>query len=128
MDPALCYRTLTLQNGDPNDELIAAALAAAEASYNPYPSGYAGVAVMLTDGSVYPGRVAENAAYNPSLSPLGSALAFMNMRQSASSSRTVERCVLVEVPTPASQLSATNTVLAGYAPGVNVEYFTAAAT
>ena len=40
-----------------------------------------------------------NAAYNPGLTPLGSALAFMKMRhESPGSSHPVERCVLVEVP------------------------------
>jgi cytidine deaminase len=127
MDRALCERTLTLKDGDPNVELIEAALKAAERSYNPYleDSGYAGVAVKLTGGKVYAGRVAANAAYNPSLSPLGSALAFVNMHQPPGSKQTVERCVLVEVPSLASQLSATRAALAGYGPGVNVEYYTA---
>jgi cytidine deaminase len=127
MDRALCERTLTLKDGDPFDELIEAALKAAERSYNPYldDSGYAGVAVKLAGGKVYAGRVAANAAYNPSLSPLGSALAYTNMHQSPGRKQTVERCVLVEVLTPAGQLSATRAALAGYAPGVNVEYYTA---
>lgn len=127
MDPALGEHTLTLETGNPNDKLIAQALAAAQQSYNPYldNSGYAGVAVQLKDGTTYPGRVAENAAYNPSLSPLGSALAFMNMRRPPGSAQAIERCVLVEVPTRAGQLSATQAVLASYAPRTNVEYYTA---
>lgn len=129
MDPKLCTHNLALDGGTPTDPVIAAALAAAGSSYAPYETdasyGYAGVAVKLADNSIYAGRYAENAAYNPSLSPLQSALSFMNMNQPLSATRTVVRCVLVEVPTLASQLSSTQAVLAAYAPGVSVEYYKA---
>jgi cytidine deaminase len=126
MDPKLCTHNLALDGGSPTDPVIAAALAAACGSYAPYKTdasyGYAGVAVELADNSIYAGRYAENAAYNPSLSPLQSALSFMNMNQPLSGTRTVIRCVLVEVPTLGSQLSATQAVMAAYAPGVSLEY------
>ncbi len=129
MEANLCTHKLALDGGSPTDPVIAAALAAACGSYAPYKTdasyGYAGVAVELADNSIYAGRYAENAAYNPSLSPLQSALSFMNMNQPLSGARTVVRCVLVEVPTLASQLSATQAVLAAYAPGVSVEYYKA---
>ncbi len=129
MDPKLCSHNLVLDSGTPTDKVIAAALAAACGSYAPYNTGksyeYAGVAVQLADGSIYAGRHAENVAYNASLSPLESALSFMSMAQPQSCTRTVARCVLVEVPTLASQLSATRAVLASYAAGVTVEYYTA---
>jgi cytidine deaminase len=126
MDPKLCTHNLVLDGGTPTDPVIAAALAAAGSSYAPYETnasnGYAGVAVELADNSIYAGRYAENAAYNPSLSPLQSALSLMNMNQPLSGTRAVVRCALVEVPTLGSQLSATQAVLAAYAPGVSVEY------
>lgn len=129
MDPKLGQHTLQLAGGAPSDPVVAAALAAAEASYAPYQTDtsyqYSGVAVLTADGAVYPGRYAENAAYNPSLSPLESALAFMNVSQPQSATRAITRCVLVEVPTLASQLSATQAVLAAYAPGVQLEYYQA---
>jgi cytidine deaminase len=129
MDPALDSHELTLNDGSPTDAVIAVALNAASSSYAPYPTddsfNYAGVAVQLEDGSIYAGRLAENAAYNPSLSPLESALAFMNMGQPLTATRNVNRCVLVEVPTLASQLGATQAALASYAPGVQVEYYSA---
>jgi len=78
--------------------------------------------VQLEDGSIYAGCHAENAAYNPSLSPLESALAFMNMGQPLKATRTLTRCVLVEVPTLASQLGATQVALKAYAPSVKLEY------
>lgn len=129
MDPKLCTHNLVLNGVAPTDPVIAAALAAASGSYAPYLTDqsyeYAGVAVELADGLIYAGRYAENAAYNPSLSPLESALSFMNMNQPQGTTLAVLRCVLVEVPTLASQLSATQAVLAAYAPGVSLEYYTA---
>lgn len=129
MDHALGSHALALDKGSPTDPVIAAALNAASSSYAPYPTdesfNYAGVAVQLEDGSIYAGRHAENAAYNPSLSPLESALTFMNMGQPLTATRVVNRCVLVEVPTLASQLSATAAALAAYAPGVRLEYYPA---
>lgn len=129
MDPKLGSHDLALDSGPPADPVIAAALGGASESYAPYPTNtsynYAGVAVQLADDSIYPGRYAENAAYNPSLSPLESALTFMNMSQPLIATRLVTRCVLVEVPTLASQRSATQAALAAYAPDLTLEYFTA---
>ncbi|MEY2521198.1 MAG: cytidine deaminase [Verrucomicrobiota bacterium] len=129
MDPSLCSHAVALTDSSPTDPLVDAALKAASASYAPYATresfNYAGVAVQLADGKTYGGRHAENAAYNPSLPPLESALAFMNMGQPLTATRTVSRCVLVEVPTLASQRSATEAALAAYAPGVPLEYYTA---
>lgn len=129
MDPAYGSHDLTLPGGPPTDPVIAAALAAAEASYAPYQTdtsyNYAGVAVQLADNSIYAGSYAENAAYNPSLSPLESALAFMNMGQPLTATRVVTRCVLVEVPTLGSQLAATTAALGAYAASVTLEYYQA---
>lgn len=93
----------------PLDELGEAALAAAETSYAPYTQGYAGVAVQTGDGLVFPGRYAENAAYNPSLSPLECALSMVNL--SGRMTSTVTAAALVEVPGPADQRAATEAVL-----------------
>lgn len=129
MDPKLCQHKLALAGGPSTNPLVNAALAAASGSYAPYLTNaanqYAGVAIQLDDAAVYAGRYAENAAYNPSMSPLESALSFMNMNRSLGASRSVVRCALVEIPTYASQLTATQSVLAAYAPGVTVEYYRA---
>lgn len=126
MDPKLGKHALNLAGGASADPVVQAALAAASESYAPYGTAtaneYAGVAVQLADGAIYAGRHAENAAYNPSMSPLESALTFANMNRPLGLSRQVTRAVLVEVPTLASQLSATEAVLAAYAPGVPLEY------
>ncbi|MBV7330324.1 cytidine deaminase [Chloroflexi bacterium TSY] len=55
-------------------QTLLAALAMANRSYAPYSGNYAGVALMTTDGHIFGAPYAENAAFNPSLSPLQSAL------------------------------------------------------
>jgi cytidine deaminase len=129
MDPGGCLPKLTLDERSRSDSVIAAALDAASRSYAPYSISqsfnYAGVAVQLKDGAIYAGRNAENAAYNPSLSPLQSALTFMNMSRALTATRVVKRCVLVEVPTLASQQSFIQAALAACAPAVKLEYYVA---
>src|SRR5262249_18086858 len=124
MDPKYCTHSLTLTNG-PGDFLVQLALKAADGSYAPYTQNFAGCAILLANGNSYPGQYAENAAYNPSMSPLESAITFMNMSEPLNGPRTVTRAVLVEVPTTSSQLAATTAVLSSYAPGVKLEYYTA---
>ena len=63
-----------LQVGQTLDACGTAALAAANAAYAPYTSTFAGVALQMADGTIVTGQYAENAAYNPSLSPLEGAL------------------------------------------------------
>ena len=64
---------------DEQDDVARAALRAANMSYAPYSKSYAGVAVRTTDGQIFFGPYAENAAFNPSMSPLQVALSAMNM-------------------------------------------------
>lgn len=54
--------------------LLLAALNAAFASYAPYSHSKSGVAIQTNDGKIYTGSYLENAAFNPSLSPLQSAV------------------------------------------------------
>lgn len=68
---------------DDGDDLAQAALAAANRSYAPYSKSYAGVALRTHDGAIVTGAYAENAAFNPSLSPLQAALSQLNMRGGA---------------------------------------------
>lgn len=131
MDPALGHHQLSLIGPAPTDAPIKAALEAASQSYAPYKTrsscGFAGVSIQLDNEAqtIYAGRYAENAAYNPSLLPLQSALAFMTMNEKIGSACGLKRCILVEVPTRTSQRGAAETVLASYAPGVPLEYYTA---
>ena len=111
---------VALSNPDP---LVQAAVAAADASYAPYSKNFSGVAVQTAGDAIFAGRYAENAAHNPSMSPLESAIAFMNMATGSNRGWAITRAVLVEVPTLASQHDATVAVLSSLAPGVTLEYF-----
>lgn len=118
---------LTISGGN---TLAQAALVAANGSYSPYTQDFSGVSLLDDSGKVYAGRYAENAAYNPSMSPLESALAFMNMNMAAQAPMNIVQAVLVEhqsqpPETHISQQSATADVLASIAPGVQLQYFSA---
>ena len=80
---------------DEEDDLAQAALAAANLSYAPYSKSYAGVALRTRDGAIVSGAYAENAAFNPSLSPLQAALSQLNLRGGAWSD--IAECALVRV-------------------------------
>ena len=62
-----------------NDDAARAALVAADMSYAPYSKSFAGVALRTKDGVLASGAYAENAAFNPSLSPLEAALSQLNL-------------------------------------------------
>ena len=104
----------------PADPLVLAALAAANASYAPYSQGFAGVALETASGAVYSGRYAENAAFNPSMSPLQSAL---TMRVLGGADDALTRAVLVEAPSAASQAAAAAVLLEVVAPAIDLEAF-----
>jgi len=82
---------LTINSQDP---LVLAALAAANMSYAPYSLGYAGVALATADGGIYAGAYAENAAFNPSVSPMEVAVSQLNV--GGGDLRGIQRAVLVE--------------------------------
>jgi len=94
----------------PTDPVVQAALAAANASYAPYTHGYAGVAISTASGATYTGRYAENAAFNPSMSPLESALTMWSF--GGNTSDAIKKAVLVEAPSLADQADVTAEVLA----------------
>jgi cytidine deaminase len=59
---------------EPLDDLAEQAFEAARRCYAPYTAAYAGIALQFPDGSAVTGPYIENAAFNPSLLPLQSAL------------------------------------------------------
>ena len=69
------------------------------------------------------GRYAENAAYNPSLSPLQSALAFMSMCLPAQTELSVTEAVLVEAQSKISQKDVTAAALSSVAPSVVLQHY-----
>lgn len=62
-----------------SNDLVQSALRAANASHAPYSHAYAGVALHMRDGQQIIGCYAENAAYNPSLPPLQTAINFLRL-------------------------------------------------
>lgn len=74
------------------DALAMRALDAARRSYAPHTKGHMGCAIELADGAQFAGRYAENAAYNPSLPALQSALI---RRHLAGAAAPIVRAVLV---------------------------------
>ncbi len=136
MEPAT--RSLSLSNAATDadraagaDPVAAAALAAATAAYAPYSGTFAGVGLRTTDGSVYEGRYAENAAFNPSLSPLQGALIALTL--AGATYAAIQDAVLVEASEPASghlrhtasQRASTTAILAAVAPNVRLRYLEA---
>lgn len=100
-------------------ELAGAALRAAERSYAPYSRSPSGVALRTADGSIYTGSYAENAAFNPSLSPLQSALA--NLAADGREWQEITEVALVERRNaPVSQVGATRDLLRRVAPAAKL--------
>jgi len=92
------------------DELVQAAVAAANASHAPYSQSHAGVALLTFSGSIVTGRYAENAAFNPSFPPLQAALVRLNMQ--GGDVRQIKRAVLAEAENATlSQFAATQATL-----------------
>ena len=102
------------------DPVVLKALEAANNCYAPLPytpnrPSYAGVAIETEEGAEFEGRLAENAAFNPSLSPLEAAMTMWNFGTSEDGDN-VKRVVLVQVQgTVASQTKATEAVIAALA-------------
>ncbi|HEX5870413.1 MAG TPA: cytidine deaminase, partial [Longimicrobium sp.] len=84
---------LTLSGG--GGAVAQAALAAANASYAPYSFSYSGVGLGTSSGAVFSGSYAENAAFNPSMSPLEAALVSLVM--GGGSFGEITEAVLVQV-------------------------------
>ncbi|HUY13593.1 MAG TPA: cytidine deaminase [Terriglobia bacterium] len=92
------------------DPAILVALSAARMSYAPYSHGHAGMALATRGGQIFTGPYAENAAYNPSMSPLEAALAHLNL--CGATYEEIVRAVLVQARgSLASQVEVSELVL-----------------
>lgn len=92
------------------DAVVIAALSAANQSYAPYSKGYSGVALLTTNGTIYMGSYAENVAFNPSMSPMQSALSQLNL--DGNIYQNIQRVVLVErLNSKCSQIDVSRNVL-----------------
>ena len=111
----------------PSDALVQAAFDAAHTSYAPYSGANSGIAIATRSGRVYRGSYIENVAFNPSLSPLQTAL--VQMLVAGEDYAAISRVVLVEIASAKiSQKSATGAVLSAVAPSVRVETVTVGGT
>jgi cytidine deaminase len=99
---------MTLSSSDP---LVQAALQAANVSYAPYTFDYAGVALKTRDGSIFTGSLAENAAYNPSMSPLEAAVVSLVINGGKSYADIADAVLVEAANSKASQVAATRAVL-----------------
>lgn len=108
----------------PVDALTQQALSAAERSYAPYSKSPSGCAIEMTSGLIVSGSYLENAAFNPSLAPLQSALVAMVMHQEEPAD--IKRVVLVELAgAPITHSAETRMVLAALSPRASLTAVTA---
>ncbi len=108
----------------PADALFEAALDAARTAYAPYSEANSGVAISTRSGRIYKGSYIENVAFNPSLSPLQTAL--VQLIVAGEDYAAIARVVLAEIGHPRiSQTSVTAAVLSAVAPSVRLERVTA---
>ena len=75
------------------DACVEGAKTAAEWSHAPYSGQWAGIGLLLDDGSVYRGPAIENAAFNPTLGPMQAAL--VSLVLDGKSPARIKRAVLV---------------------------------
>ena len=105
--------------------VMASALEAAVRSYAPYSHSPSGCAIETKAGTIVKGSYLENAAFNPSLAPLQSALVSLVMHQEIFADMT--RVVLVESSGGTiSHAAETRMVLATLAPHAKLDVVTAA--
>ena len=109
-----------VMDDDTGDDMANEALRMANQSYAPYSSAFAGVAIATRD-QVFAGPYIENVAFNPSLSPIQSALTLLVL--SGKRFDDIRRIYLVESQKGSiSHLSATRSIGNSIAPGISIEY------
>jgi cytidine deaminase len=103
-----------------SDAMMTAAVDAATRAYAPYSHSPSGIAIRTARGQIYQGSYIENVAFNPSLSPLQTALAQMIAASEPYSA--ISDVALVEVRgARISQRAVTEAALAAVAPTVKLK-------
>jgi cytidine deaminase len=117
---------LARPKGNP-DDLTLAALDAARKSYAPYSKAHSGIAICTQAGRIHKGAYIENVAFNPSLSPLQTALAALIV--AGENYAAISKVALVEMEGAAiSQKSVTEAALSSIAPAASLEVTTTVMT
>ena len=115
----LVYGSARVQADTPSDPLVRAALHALRMSYAPYTNSPSAVGLEAGDGVLVAAPYVENAAYNPSLSPMMGALDRLRFHSALAGS--IQRAVLVEVDGAAiGQASAAASMVTAAAPGTKL--------
>ena len=104
---------------DSQDPLINHAILAANQSHCPYSHSPHGIAILFKDGDVVTGRYVENAAFNPSLPALQTALNFAYLNDKKLSE--IERIVMVEKTLTLSHRAMAESLLLGLS-AIKLEY------
>lgn len=103
-----------------SDDLLRASLEVARKSYARYTGAPSGMALASKAGRIYKGSYIENAAFNPSLSPLQ--IALVGLIVAGEDYSAISRAVLTELNgAKISQKGVTEALLAVVAPGVRLE-------
>jgi len=108
----------SLESLPPQESAVAtAAWEAARAAYAPYTGALAGAALRMRSGRVFAGPYLENAAFNPSLSPMQTAIVAAVL--GGESGAGVMEAVLVRVePSKVNHAGTARLLLERFAPGV----------
>lgn len=106
------------------DALFQSALDAARTAYAPYTESPSGAAIATRSGRIYKGSYIENVAFNPSLSPLQTAL--VQLISAGEDYSAISRVAVAEIKgAKISQKTATEAVLSAVALLVRVEFVVA---
>ncbi len=106
------------------DPLFAAALDAARKSHAPYSKSPSGVGIRTARGRIFRGSYIENVAFNPSLSPLQTAL--VGLIANGGTFADISAVTLAELENPTiTQKAVTDTVRAAIAPSVKLQIVSA---
>jgi len=119
-DGAFPVQSTSLKLSGNANALATAALEAARMSYAPYSKSPSGVAIESKSGRTFKGSYIENAAFNPSLPPLQTAL--LALIAAGEDFATITNVALCELGgSTISQKSPCEAVLASIAPGVKLQ-------
>jgi cytidine deaminase len=104
-----------------DDPMVLEALSAAEQSYAPYTQNFAGCTIQINHQKICTGSYLESVAFNPSLSPLQTAIIRLYM-DGLTDGGDVTRAILVEKPTTISQRGVSELLLDALAPEIRLAY------
>jgi cytidine deaminase len=112
---------IVVEGADEDSPIVRHALRAARCSYAPYTGAYAGCALRTKQGTFHAGGYIENAAFNPSVLAVQSALLHLHLKGPGLDAE-VSELALVEVDGPTTQLAATQRLLDAVAPEAAFTY------